>query len=215
MAPSRPVEPVAGTPRAVAVPDRRGACPALDAPMQTGDGLLLRLSPATGGLSPNQLSALCESAGRHGNGTVEVTARGSFQFRGFDPASAARFADDVAASGVQVRTGVPVDVGPLAGLDPAEIADPRPLADAILAGIDAGGLRDRLGPKVSVVVDGGGAISLDTIAADVRLTAERIDDGVMWRLAIAGDAARAVSLGTTTPRLASGPRWRSWSRSRR
>ncbi len=32
---------------------RRGACPALSAPMQTGDGLLVRLNPVAGGLSPN------------------------------------------------------------------------------------------------------------------------------------------------------------------
>ena len=31
---------------------RRGACPALSAPMQTGDGLLVRLNPVAGGLSP-------------------------------------------------------------------------------------------------------------------------------------------------------------------
>lgn len=181
--------------RAVATPGRRGACPALDAPMRTGDGLLLRLSPETGGLSPNQLIALCESAARNGNGMVEVTARGSLQFRGFDPASAGRFAEDVGAAGIAVRTGVSVDVGPLAGLDPSELADPRPLADAIRAGIGAAGLQGRLGPKVSVVVDGGGMVSLDMVAADVRLTAERGNDGAVWRLAIGGDAAGALYLG--------------------
>ena len=31
---------------------RRGACPALSAPMHTGDGLLVRLNPVAGGLSP-------------------------------------------------------------------------------------------------------------------------------------------------------------------
>ena len=64
-------------------PMRRGACPALSTPMPTGDGLLIRLSPASGGVSPKQLIGLCEAAARHGNGIVEVTARGSLQFRGF------------------------------------------------------------------------------------------------------------------------------------
>lgn len=189
----RPIEAV--TAPAAAVPERRGACPALDAPMQTGDGLLLRLSPATGGVSPNQLSALCDSALRHGNGTVEVTARGSFQFRGFDDETAARFAEDVAEAGIAVRTGVPVDISPLAGQDPAEIANPRPIANAIRDGIASRGLRTRLAPKISVVVDGGGRISLDTLVADVRLKAVRIDGEVAWALAIGGDAAHAVPLG--------------------
>ncbi len=112
-------------------PMRRGACPALSAPMPTGDGLLIRLSPVSGGLSPKQLIELCELAARHGSGIVEVTARGSFQFRGFSQDSAGRFADDVNQLGITVRTGVPIETSPLAGMDPQEIADPLPLAEAI------------------------------------------------------------------------------------
>jgi len=39
---------------------RRGACPALSAPMQTGDGLLVRLNLAEGGMTPGELGS-----GRH------------------------------------------------------------------------------------------------------------------------------------------------------
>ncbi len=176
-------------------PLRRGACPALSAPMLTGDGLLIRLSPLSGGLSPNQLVGLCESAARHGNGTIEVTARGSFQFRGFSQDSAGRFAADVDMLAIEVRIGVPVEVSPLAGLDPCEIADPLAVAQAIRARIAAAGLEHRLGPKVSVVVDGGGRVSMDSVAADVRLTAEMRDGGVVWHVAIAGDAGTAVKVG--------------------
>ena len=49
---------------------RRGACPALTAPMQTGDGLLVRLNPVAGGLASKALIGLCESASRHGNGIM-------------------------------------------------------------------------------------------------------------------------------------------------
>ena len=49
---------------------RRGACPALSAPMKTGDGLLVRLNPVAGGLSPAQLIGLCEAAEAYGNGVV-------------------------------------------------------------------------------------------------------------------------------------------------
>ncbi|PSJ55876.1 precorrin-3B synthase [Kumtagia ephedrae] len=174
---------------------RRGACPALSAPMPTGDGLLIRLSPVSGGLSPKSLIGLCESAARHGNGVVEVTARGSLQFRGFSASSAERFAADVDALGIAVRTGVPVEVSPLAGTDPADIADPVPIAERIRRAIAEAGLAGRLGPKVSVLVDGGGSVSLDSIAADVRLTAEVRDGGVVWQVAIAGDAETAIPAG--------------------
>jgi precorrin-3B synthase len=172
--------------------------------MQTGDGLLVRLNPIAGGVSPKALIGLCESAARHGNGIMEVTARGSLQIRGLTAESAPLLATEVDALGIAVRTGVPVETGPLAGLDPNEIADPRTLAERIRAGIKAAGLGNRLGPKVSVVVDGGGRLTMDTVLADVRLVAERRDartgrDGAgnAWRLSVAGD-------GTASP-LASLP----------
>jgi precorrin-3B synthase len=171
---------------------RRGACPALSAPMQTGDGLLVRLNPVAGGILPNALIGLCESAARHGNGIMEVTARGSLQIRGLTVESAPLLAAEVDALGIAVRTGVPVETGPLAGLDPDEIADPRPLAERIRTDIEAAGLGDRLGPKVSVVVDGGGWLTMDAVLADVRLAAERLDGGIFWRLSVAGDAGSAM-----------------------
>jgi precorrin-3B synthase len=174
---------------------RRGACPALSAPMQTGDGLLVRLNPVAGGLSPAQLCGVCDAAESHGNGVVEVTARGSVQVRGLTQDSAVEFATAVNELGIAVRTGVPVQAGVLAGLDPDEIADPTALADMIRAGIARGGLEGRLGPKVSVVIDGGGRTALDDVAADVRLTAVEIDGLPAWQVAIAGDARTARTLG--------------------
>jgi precorrin-3B synthase len=174
---------------------RRGACPALTAPMLTGDGLLVRLNPVAGGLSPATLAGLCHSAARHGNGIVEVTARGSIQIRGLTPASARLLADDVDALGVAVRTGVPVETGPLAGLDPDEIADPRPVAEAIRQAVGDAGLSALLGPKVSVIVDGGGRFSMDDLLADVRLTAVERDGQTLWRLAVGGLASSARVIG--------------------
>jgi precorrin-3B synthase len=174
---------------------RRGACPALSAPMQTGDGLLVRLNPVAGGLSPAQLAGVCEAAEAHGNGVIEVTARGSIQIRGLTGNSAIGFAAAVNELGIAVRTGVPVQTGVLAGLDPDEIADPTALADMIRAGIAKTGLEGRLGPKVSVVVDGGGRTALDEVTADVRLTAVEIEGLPAWQVAIAGDARTARTLG--------------------
>ncbi|RWP32806.1 precorrin-3B synthase [Mesorhizobium sp.] len=173
---------------------RRGACPALSAPMQTGDGLLVRLNPMAGGLSSKSLIGLGESALRHGNGIMEVTARGNLQIRGLMPASARLLAAEVDALGIAVRTGVPVETGPLAGLDPQEIADPRPLAERIRAAIAEAGLAQRLGPKVSVIVDGGGQLAMDVVTADVRLAAVRVDAGTQWRVVVAGDSQTATLL---------------------
>lgn len=181
---------------------RRGACPALSAPMQTGDGLLVRLNPIAGGLSPKSLIGLAESALRHGNGIMEVTARGSLQIRGLTAESARLLADEVNALGIAVRTGVPVETGPLAGIDPREIADPRPLAERIRAAIEEAGLTARLGPKVSVVVDGGGQSRMDAVTADVRLEAVGAGTNVLWRVLIGGDARSATLLATVAANAA-------------
>jgi precorrin-3B synthase len=182
---------------------RRGACPALSAPMQTGDGLLVRLNPVAGGLAPKSLIGLCECALRHGNGIMEVTARGSLQIRGLTAESARLLAAEVDALGIVVRSGVPVETGPLAGIDPQEVADPRPLAGRIRDAIDDAGLTPRLGPKVSVVVDSGGQLGLDAVTADVRLKAVRAGEYVRWGVSVAGDARSARQLATVDADAAS------------
>src|SRR5262249_47117795 len=80
----------------MSAPQRRGACPGLSAPMETGDGLLVRFAPEDA-IAPDEFIALCAAARAHGNGTIEITARGSLQVRGLTPRSAPLFARAVAA----------------------------------------------------------------------------------------------------------------------
>ncbi|MFG1299856.1 hypothetical protein V5F49_08680 [Xanthobacter sp. V3C-3] len=168
-------------------PTRRGACPAFLAPMETGDGLILRLVPQDGALSPAQLRGLAAAARAFGNGMVEVTARGSLQVRGLKPETVGLLQEAVLALGIAPRLGLPVDVSPLSGLDPTERADARPLAARVADAAEA--LAGRLGPKVSVVIDGGGAIRLDGRKADIRLAA--VGDGV-WSVTIGGGDSQAL-----------------------
>ena len=169
---------------AAGAPTRRGACPTLHAPMQTGDGLLLRLGLAGRAVTALQLTGLAAAARRFGNGIVEITARGNLQVRGFDQESARRFAETIESQGLHPRDGLAVGLSPLAGLDAAELADPRPLATAIEAGIERLHLSDRLAPKLSILVDGGDRIGLDGLKADIRLRAR---NGQAWSLWVADD----------------------------
>lgn len=156
----------------------RGACPSLAAPMRTGDGWLARLT-FSDGLTGAQLAGIARAAARLGNGLVEVTARGSLQVRGL--AEGAPLAAALAPLELPLAEGLPVVTGPLAGCDPAELDDPRPLAAA---------LRRFAGPlpaKAAAAVDGGGAFGLDALAADVRLL--RVAEG--WRVGVGGTAATA------------------------
>lgn len=156
----------------MSAPMRRGACPSLPEPMATGDGLLARLA-LTAPLKPGQLAALARLSQCYGNGIVEVSARGSLQVRGLSPDTAREFAEGIGASGIMVREGLAIEINPLAGRDPSAVLDPRPLALEIAR--CARPLADRLGPKVSVIVDGGGALPLGGLTADIRLKALAAD----------------------------------------
>lgn len=165
---------------AIITPHRRGACPTLDAPMQTGDGLLARVRIAGNRLAPAPLAQLARLAIAHGNGIVEVTARGNLQVRGLSRSSAPLFASGAAKS-LTIERGLVIDTSPLSGDDPLEQADPRPLMEAIRSA--AAPMADQLGPKVSVVVDGGGQISLAMLKADIRLVAR---DAERWAVTLGG-----------------------------
>lgn len=171
---------------------RRGACPSLSSPMQTGDGLLARLNPKDERLSARQLAGVADAAGRFGNGILEITARGSLQIRGLSQESASGLADAINELGIEAANGPEIRVGPLAGCDRLEIADPRPVADAVRRHIAAAGPLRGLAPKISVVVDGGGALPLDGIAADIRIAAVA---GDLWAVGIGGTASAARLLG--------------------
>lgn len=180
------------------VPRRRGACPGLSAPMPTGDGLLVRLQPI-GTVSLAAFAALCAAARLHGNGVIEVTSRGNIQVRGLTGASAPRFAADVAALDIAAADGVPVHCNVLAGIGADEVFDAEALAAALRDALAQRSLAARLSPKVSVAVDGGGALNLARLAADVRLGAQPVNGEPTLRVAIGGDGDSAINLGTIDP----------------
>ena len=181
-----------------AAPHRRGACPGLSAPMPTGDGLLVRLKPV-GTMSIAAFRGLCAAARRHGNGVIEVTARGSIQVRGLSAASAPRFADAIASFDIAAEDNIPVITNALAGLDPGEIIDAGALAAELGRALGQTSLPRRLAPKVSVAIDGGGALDLDTLSADVRLSGKLLSGAVALSISVGGDRASATQLGTITP----------------
>jgi precorrin-3B synthase len=182
---------------AVAAVARRGACPGLSAPMPTGDGLLVRLAPV-GTIPCAAFAALCAAADRHGNGTIEITSRGSIQVRGLSATSAPRFAKEIATLGIAAADGVPILCPPLTGLDPGEFLDAGALAADLRHALMQRSMAAELAAKISIIIDGGGALGLDAISADIRLRAEATDGEVLLGIAVDGDGASATSIGAVT-----------------
>lgn len=182
---------------------RRGLCPALSAPMQTGDGFLSRVA-FEADISPHVMVTLCGLAERYGNGLIDITARGSLQFRGLTPQSACALEKDVLALDLPLREGLAVETSPLAGRDDAEIADGRFLAEEIRKGGEALAISDKLAAKTSVVIDGGGRLSMGDLLADIRLKAIRLEGRTFWQLLVGGPERTALNAGLVEPVKAAG-----------
>ena len=172
-------------------PRRRGTCPSLSQPMVTGDGLLVRITPTGATMSCDAFRTLCAAARRRGNGIIEVTSRGSVQIRGLTKTSAKDLAAAVVRTDVAFFEGPPILNAPLAGLDPHEVLDTSVTAVELRRAIAAAPFSAQIGAKVSVALDGGGALHLDAVPADVRMRA----DAECLHLAVGGDAEDATSLG--------------------
>ena len=142
----------------------------------------------------SQLRLLAEAAGRHGNGIVEITARGNLQLRGLKSRTIGPLSDDISRAGIIAETGVTIEVPPLSDIDPEQIADARALAASLrqtIAGLET---PLELAPKFTIVVDGGGLLSLDGLSADIRLKAvHRAKEAPTWNVAIGGGKPPGLS----------------------
>jgi precorrin-3B synthase len=64
----------------------KGWCPSAYRPMQSGDGLVVRIRPRGGRLSAAQASCIADLAEHHGNGLIDLTSRANLQIRGVSAA---------------------------------------------------------------------------------------------------------------------------------
>jgi precorrin-3B synthase len=159
--------------------------------MATGDGLLARITTSSP-ISLEAFAALCEAGQTHGNGVVEVTHRGSLQVRGLSPASAPLFARFVHALGLADEGNPAILTPPLLGQESEDCPDLGGLASALRKELKARAELVSLGPKVSVLIDRGGALHLDEMPADLRF---RAGQGLGFHMSIAGSASDSISLG--------------------
>ncbi len=153
---------------------RRGWCPSVFAPMQSGDGWLVRVKPFFSALSADAARVLASAALRHGSGVLELTNRGNVQVRGLSPNSASCFAAEMVAARLaspdpEVERRRNLLVSPLLDDDPAIAPDTRAVAEAIASHIETEPCFDALSDKFLVVVDGGGVLPLGGVRADIRL----------------------------------------------
>ena len=169
----------------------KGWCPGALRPMQSGDGLVVRIRPRSGAFSPHELRVLADAARHLGNGHIDLTRRANLQLRGVSEGSLPSLHDVIARLGLlddspdgeAVRN---VMISPLAGIDPAEVLDARGVGRELARRLASEESLWALPSKFGFIVDGGGVPSLAEQHADVRLVA----------IAHGPEAAFAVGLET-------------------
>ena len=185
----------------------KGWCPGALRPMLSGDGLIVRIRPFCGAFSLEQARGLAELARRLGNGHIDLTRRANLQLRGLSDEHMPELQAELGRLGLidpdaETEATRNLMVAPLAGLDPAEKLDVRPIARAIAESL-AGDERLRTLPgKFGMLVDGGGTVSIAAERADIALLA--VDGGIAlgldtpagthWLGRASPDAAAPVAL---------------------
>ncbi len=183
--------PVANQPR------RRGTCPGVLAPMQVGDGFLLRVRVPAGVLPAGHARRIAELGDRYGNGLIDLSQRGNLQLRGIAADALEPVTDALRAMGYVSADAASEAVrnvlcSPTAGLDPTALMDVRGVARTLDARLAEDTALHGLPPKFGWLVCGGGIGHLAGSSTDVRFDAV---DAEHFRVSLGGTLAKAAPLG--------------------
>ncbi len=165
------------------------------APAQDSFMLRLRIPGAT--LTSSQLRGLALIAADWGSGRADITTRANLQIREFQPRDIVRVLNKVQSLGMSSRgSGADnirnITASPISGLDPEELLDVLPHAEALGHYIlNSRDLYD-LPRKFNVAFDNGGSISVLADTNDIGFLAVRVPEdqdlpaGVYFRIVLCG-----------------------------
>ncbi|MGY4161379.1 precorrin-3B synthase [Bradyrhizobium sp. USDA 4461] len=187
----------------------KGWCPGALRPMQSGDGLVLRIRPRGGRLEAAQAAGVAELAGQYGNGLIDLTSRANLQIRGVSDAGYPPLIDGLAGldlldpdSGTEAQRNVLVT--PFWATD-----DETPLLAAELERALASASLD-LPTKFGFAIDDGRERVLARASADIRIERDRNGgllvraDGAQFGLSVTRSEAVQVALALAEWFVASG-----------
>ncbi len=169
--------------------DVQGWCPGALRPMESGDGLIVRIRPRAATLSAADMRGIADAAECFGNGHIDLTRRANLQIRGASEATLFSLRRALAAlnlldKSIEAEAVRNILLSPLAGLDPIEHLDMRPLARELADRLAAELAATALPAKFAFVLDGGGRLGLAGERADIRLLACCGNDRSMIAIAV-------------------------------
>lgn len=166
----------------------QGWCPGALRPMMSGDGLVVRVRPNAGRLTAAQAAGIALAARRHGNGLIDLSARGNVQLRGVTEVTHPALIDDLRAFGL-IDADATAEARRNLLVTPFADAATDALAQAIAAALP---MAPTLPGKFGFAVDTAGAPVLTATPADIRL-----ETGVSGGLILRADGARLGAPVTT------------------
>src|SRR5665213_1001840 len=163
------------------------------------DSFMCRLRMPNGILSARQLAGVADMASIWGGGYADVTTRANLQIREIKPPAIVDVLTAIQDLGLTSRGAGADNIrnitgSPIAGIDPQELIDTRPLARALHFTI----LNHRelygLPRKFNIAFDGGGQIGVLEDTNDIGFAAVRVAEGaavpagIYFRMSLAGNA---------------------------
>jgi ferredoxin-nitrite reductase len=163
------------------------------------DSFMLRLRVPGGTLTSHQMRGLASIAELWGSGRADITTRANLQIREFQPKDIVSVLTRVHELGLTARgSGADnirnITASPLSGIDPNELIDCAPYANALHHYILNSRDLYELPRKFNIAFDGGGAISVVADTNDIGFAAASVGEG---RSVPAGVYFRVLLCGIT------------------
>ncbi len=167
------------------------SCPGLFYTTAAQDGHLIRIRVPGGLLTSQQCRVLLQLCDRLGKQAIDITNRANLQIRGLsEPLPEALLSQlqqaKLAAPLSQVDHLRNIMASPLAGIDPTQLIDTRPLVSALDEYLSSQPALASLSAKFSLGLDGGEQVSIRQQPNDLRLIAVQAEAGVEFQLKISG-----------------------------
>ncbi|MDI2112612.1 precorrin-3B synthase [Commensalibacter nepenthis] len=153
---------------------RRGWCPSLFKPMETGDGFLCRIKPFFSSITSDQARFIAELSQQYGNGYSNLSQKGNLQLRGFIRETI----DVVVPQVIQAQLGSDdammeekrnIMISPLWDIDPLHHSEVYKIAYELQTALQDHQDIHPLTAKFSFLIDGGEYYGLQDLYADVNI----------------------------------------------
>lgn len=178
----------------MSAPVIQGWCPGALRPMMSGDGLVVRVRPGGGRLSPEQAAGIARLAATHGNGLIDLSARANVQLRGVRETGHAALIEGLAALGL-IDASAPVEARRNIIVSPfwTEGDGAQALAGDLARALSRADAPETPG-KFGYALDCGAVPVLADVSADIRI--ERTAGGGLMVRADGAASGAAVTAAT-------------------